>query len=73
MRVSHIDNDPGAYEVVSASGQKHIVRYWGSTDGGSNDAAAWDCDCPEARQGAMRICRHIEAVIAWLNEPPDEQ
>ena len=57
--------EPGArYAVESDSGNQYTITYVGSGDADPDYVALWECDCPAAQNG--RDCKHLAAVIAWL-------
>ncbi len=73
MRVSPVGNRPGSYEVHSRSGKTYVVRYCGSGDTDREHPSAWECTCSAPNVGSPKICRHVKAVIAWIEEPHSTQ
>ena len=56
---------PGVFRVQSESGHAYTVRYLGSGDGDPEFVAVWECDCPAYQYGHGKLCKHINAVIAY--------
>ena len=60
------DNYNGTYEVKSPSGNTYAVKRCKESDGGPDNNAPWECNCPA---GTYRgICKHITAVKVCCGE-----
>ena len=60
------DNYNGTYEVKSPSGNTYTVKRCKESDGGPDQNAPWECNCPA---GTYRgTCKHIAAVKVCCGE-----